>query len=120
MEHKCNCNEDKNHKEGHDCCSGSNDEHENCGCGCHDHEEEEIQKIFITLNSGEELECSILGTFNVEENEYIALLPDGSEEVFLYKFKLVDDEPELSLIESDEEYKKVSEVFLSLCDMDEE
>lgn len=122
MEHKCGCNENNEHASNeHECCGGSHDHSEDheCGCGCHDHEDE-VQKIFITLNSGEELECSILGTFNLEDKEYIALLPDGSEEVFLYKFKLVDDEPELALIESDDEYKQVSEVFLSLCDMDEE
>lgn len=139
MAHKCGCNDNKEElneelKEdtGCGCGCGCSDNEEKDGCGCsdhegedgcgcgHDHGGEDVQKIFITLNSGEELECSILGTFNVEEDEYIALLPDGSEEVFLYKFKLVDDEPELSLIESDDEYKKVSEVFLSLCDMGDE
>lgn len=115
MEHKCGCNENKDELQDHVCECGDNDE--GCGCG-HDHGD--VEKMVITLNSGEELECSILGTFDVDDNEYIALLPDGSEEVFLYKFNLVDEEPQLALIESDEEYQKVADVFLALCDMGDE
>lgn len=134
MAHKCGCNDNKeelNEVQGCGCGCSDNEEHEGCGCsdessdegcgcGCgHDHGHE-VQKIFITLNSGEELECSIIGTFDVDDTEYIALLPEGSEEVLIYRFKVVEEEPQLSLIESDDEYKKVSEVFLRLCEMDEE
>ena len=65
-----------------------NHEHEHdpkheCGCGCghehdHDHEDcccEDADMIYLTLDDDTELECQILGVFEVGEQEYIALLP---------------------------------------------
>jgi len=101
-----------------------NNEHvcnENCGC------DEQVSTVTLTLEDGSILECVILGTFDVEDNEYIALLPyaadepDEDGEVLLYKFSQNDEgNVNLSLIEDVEEFEAVSEVFYELFGDDEE
>lgn len=98
---------------------------EKCGCGCgHDHEHEEdvmdLETMFLTLDDDTEMECGILGVFEVEGlegKEYIALLPLEDETVLLYEYKEVGDEIELNVIEDDDEFDKVSNAF---CDMYED
>ena len=103
----------------------------NCGCGCghdHDHDMEELNEeldtITLTLDDDTELQCSILGVFDVEgieDKEYIALLPEDDETVLIYKYKeLENDEIELLTIEDDDEFDKVSAAFDSLFDEEEE
>ncbi len=82
--------------------------------------EDEADFITLQFDSGEDIECEILGIFDVEDKEYIALLPDGEgDEVYLYRYnELPSDEFELLDIEDDEEFEKVSAEFdkLSLED----
>ena len=103
----------------------------NCGCGCghdHDHDMEELNEeldtITLTLDDDTELQCSILGVFDVEGievKEYIALLPEDDETVLIYQYKeLENDEIELLTIEDDDEFDKVSAAFDSLFDEEEE
>ena len=103
----------------------------NCGCGCghdHDHDMEELNEeldtITLTLDDDTELQCSILGVFDVEgieDKEYIALLPEDDETVLIYQYKeLENDEIELLTIEEDDEFDKVSAAFESLFDEEEE
>ena len=70
---------------------------------------------FITLedDDGAEMECEILGVFDAEGKEYIALLPqDGSDDVYIYGYKEVgDDEFELIDIVDDAEFEKAVAVF---------
>ena len=78
---------------------------ENCDCGCgHDHEEEGYETITLTLDDDSEMVCIVLGIFECDENEYIALLPENEEDgedVFIYKYKEIDyDEGERDIIES--------------------
>ena len=60
-----------------------------------------------------EIECEIMGVFECEGKEYIALLPqDDSDDVYLYGYKEVGDEEfELVDIEDDAEFEKVSAEF---------
>ncbi|MBQ9912376.1 MAG: DUF1292 domain-containing protein [Firmicutes bacterium] len=78
---------------------------------------------FITLEfeNGEEVECEIMGIFDVEDKEYIALLPDdGTDDVYLYGYKEINDEEfELVDILDDDEFDKVAAVFNEL-DIEEE
>ncbi len=73
---------------------------------------------FITLEfeDGKEVECEIMGIFEVGDKEYIALIPDdGSDDVYLYGYKEVsDDEFELIDIEDDDEFEAVKKEFDSL------
>ncbi len=70
---------------------------------------------FITLeyDDGTEVECEILGVFDAEGKEYIALVPqDNSEDVYLYGYReTTEDEFELLDIEDDEEFEKAVAVF---------
>ena len=100
---------------------------EKCGCGCgHDHEHEEdvmdLETMFLTLDDDTEMECGILGVFEVEGlegKEYIALLPLEDETVLLYEYKEVGDEIELNVIEDDDEFDKVSNALYDMYEDEE-
>lgn len=99
---------------------------ENCECGCgHDHDHEEgYQTITLTLEDDSEMVCIVLGIFECEGNEYIALLPENEEDgedVFIYKYKEINEEEvELDTIESEEEFEKVSKTFEEIFDDEDE
>ena len=85
---------------------------------------EDDDDLFIPLefDDGTEVEAEIMGTFDVDGKEYIALIPDdGSDDIFLYGYKEVgDDEFELVDIEDDAEFEKVAAEFDKLTDEEEE
>ena len=89
-----------------------------CGCGCdheHEHEYEEMETMTLTLDDDTELECGIIGVFEVDGKEYIALLPVDDETVLIYEYTEKEDgDMELGLIEDDEVFEKVSNVFYDL------
>ncbi|KXL53946.1 hypothetical protein CLNEO_00410 [Anaerotignum neopropionicum] len=101
---------------------------EKCGCGCgcdNDNEQEEmgLETMFLTLDDDTELECGVLGVFEVEGiagKEFIALMPLEDETVLLYEYKEIEDEIELNVIEEDELFDKVSAAFNELFDDEEE
>lgn len=74
----------------------------------------EVDKIYLTLTDDTEVECNIIGTFEVDENEYIALIPIEEDEVLLYRFKEDENNLELINIEDDEEFEMASEAFYTL------
>lgn len=97
------------------------DNNHNCGCGCnHSHSHDEMQTITITLEDDTELECGIIGHFNVNEIDYIALLPEAFDEVLIYRYTETEDFVDIENIESDEEFLMVSEVFQSILDEEDE
>ena len=97
------------HNCGEDCCGGE--------CGCAD----DMPTITLTLEDDSELECDVLGTFDVGDNDYIALLPIDGEEVMIYRFSQDDDENiSLALIECDEEFEMASNAFYEVFGEDEE
>ena len=75
--------------------------------------EEELDIITLEFDDGVEVECEIMGVFDYEGKEYIALIPDdGSDDVYIYGYKEVgDDEFELVDIEDDAEFEKVVAEF---------
>lgn len=101
------------------------DEKEQFDCGCeHEHDHncdcgEEMETMFLTLEDDTEIECGILGIFEVEGKEYIALLPLEDETVLIYEYKELEDDIELGLIENDEEFEKVSNAFYELYENEE-
>ncbi len=88
-----------------------------CGCG-EDHDE--METITLTLDDDTEMECGIIGVFEVDGKEYIALLPLEDETVLLYGFKEVGDEIELESIEDDQLFEKVSNAFYDFYDVEDE
>ncbi len=93
-------------------CDCSHDHTDGCDCG-HDHH----HRITLTMEDGKDVECEIIAIFNLKDYEYIALLPENEEDVFLYRFKELDNqEINISNIESEEEYDEVAEVFYNIFD----
>ena len=92
-------------------------------------EVEIVDDNYITLEfeDGLSMECEILGVFEVEGKEYIALLPgDGTDDVFIYGYReLSEDEFEILDLDEEEEFEKVSAAFEKLSleeiiDLDDE
>ncbi len=96
-----------------------------------DYEDEEMT-VELELDDGQKVNCAVVTILTVEGRDYIALLPlDGEDEnedgeVWLYRYSENPDdpneEPELSYIEDDDEYEKVSDAFdeyLDSCEFDE-
>lgn len=88
--------------------------------------EEEIfdpQEMFVTLDldDGSQLECQILTIFDVDNQNYIALVPvDIDEEVIFYRyFEDEEGNPSLENIDSDDEFDAVSDRFDELLDEEE-
>lgn len=85
------------------------------------------EDLFVTLELDDdtELECQVIMIFEVNDRDYIALLPlEGEEyengEVFLYRYS-EDEEgnPELDNIETEEEYDMVADAFDEILDDEE-
>ena len=78
------------------------------------------EKDIITLEfeNGDEVECEIMGVFDFNGKEYIALIPDdGTDDVYIYGYKEVgEDEFELIDIEDDAEFEAVVAEFDSIMD----
>lgn len=74
------------------------------------------QIISLSFDDGERFDCGIMGIFDVDGKDYIALEAlDGSEDVYLYGYKPTEDDFELLDIE-EETFEKVAAEFESLMD----
>ncbi len=96
----------KKHDENCDCCNHDGEDYKDC---C-----DEFDTVYLTLDDDSEIECNILGIFEVEDKEYIALLPYDDDQVFLYEYVEDEDGIDLINIEDDEEFDVVSEAFYTL------
>ena len=98
-------------------------EENKCSCGCghdHDHEMEEMETMTLTLDDDTELNCGIIGVFEVDGVEYIALLPEDDDTVLIYQYNEDGEEVELSLIEDDDTFEKVSQAFDDLWEEEDD
>ena len=81
--------------------------------------------VTLTLDDNTELECIVLCIFKGGDREYIALLPtEGIESetgtVYLYRYEEdAQGNPNLTNIESDEEYDIASDAFDEFLDDEE-
>lgn len=88
--------------------------------------EEDDSDILVTLSLDDdsEVECRILTIFELEDKDYIVLLPldengndNDEDEVFIYRYLEDDDgNPSLANIEDDDEYEAVTDRFDELLD----
>jgi len=92
-------------------------DHECSGCGACGPEDD---TIIISLEDGSELECNILGIFDVEETSYIALLPIDDDEVIFYTYEEEEQSVAFGYIESSEEYDMVFDAFAEIFEYDED
>lgn len=76
-------------------------------------EDDDADFITLQFEDSEDIECEILGVFDCDGQEYIALLPDdGTDDIYIYGYKENDDETfEIIDIEDDEEFERVSAEF---------
>lgn len=76
----------------------------------------EDQIIHLEFDENEGFDCGIMGIFEVEGKDYIALEAlDGSEDVYLYGYQPTEDDFELLDID-EETFEKVAAEFESLMD----
>ena len=73
----------------------------------------EADIITLEYDDGTELECEMMGVFEADGKEYIALIPqDDSDDLYIYGYKEVsEDEFELIDIEDDAEFERAVAVF---------
>ena len=73
--------------------------------------EEEADIITLEFDNDESVECEILGIFDFEKKDYIALIPDnGTDDVYLYEY--IDHGEEFELKDIDEKlFPRVVEEF---------
>ena len=73
--------------------------------------------VTLTLDNDETLECAVLTIYEVDGQEYIALLPMDDEQnedgdVYLYRYIVTEDgEPTLENIEDDDDYEAAADGF---------
>ena len=68
--------------------------------------DEEADYITLEFDDGTEIECEIMGVFDAEGKEYIALIPDdGTDDVYIYGYKEVGEDEYDLLDISDEEFE---------------
>ncbi len=82
--------------------------------------DDEAEFITLEFDDGTEVEAEIMGIFEVDGKEYIALIPDDdSDDVYLYGYKEISEEEfELIDIEDDDEFNKVVAEFEKITDED--
>lgn len=81
--------------------------------------ENESITVTLTLDNDEELECAVLGIFEADSRDYIALLPldengdDEDRQVYLYRYidNGEEEEPGLENILDDAEFELASNAF---------
>ena len=74
---------------------------------------DEADIITLEFDDGVTVECEIMGVFEFEGNDYIALIPDDdTDDVYIYGYREVgEDEFEIVDIEDDELFEKVVAEF---------
>lgn len=86
----------------------------------HDHDhDEDMEIIYLNLEDGSELECGIIGVFEVEDNDYMALWAVDEDEVLLFRYEELEEEFELTSIDDEEEFDLVSQAYYALFVEDE-
>lgn len=79
-----------------------------------EYSEDEI--ITLEFDEGDSFECGIMGVFDLDDKQYIALEPlDESNDVYLYGYVSTDDDFELLDI-PEEDFDRVAAEFDRLMD----
>ncbi len=93
-----------------------------------DNEDDDVV-VTLNLDDGSEVTCEIITIFDVDDQDYIVLIPldangEPNEEGEVYIYRYFEDPetgaPSLDNIETDEEYEAVSKKFDEIMDEEEE
>lgn len=91
-----------------------------CGCGCEE-EMDEVELLVFETEDGKEESFEVVGVFEVEDKEYMALQSQEDGSILLCKYiEKEDGDYDVEEIEDDAEFEKVSEAFDALVEEDEE
>ncbi len=84
--------------------------------------EEEPEIITLEFDDDTTVDCEIMGVFDFNDKDYIALIPDdGSDDVYIYAYQEYDDGTfELMDIEDDALFAQVAKEFDEIMDAQEE
>jgi hypothetical protein len=76
-------------------------------------DEEEAMVVTLEYDDGTTVETEVMGIFEVDGKEYIALIPnDKSDDVYIYGYKEIDEDTiDLVDIEDDKEFEKAVAEF---------
>lgn len=78
---------------------------------------EEDLIVPLELENGDIIDCNVISVFDVDGSSYIALLPENTEEILLYRYKEADDDQvTLENIDSNFEFNRALEVFDNLME----
>lgn len=84
--------------------------------------DDDFKEVILTLDDDTELKCVVVAQFDVNGQDYIALMPvedDSYQEILLYRAEYGEDEEfEVSLIEDQDEFDLVSEAYYENVDFD--
>lgn len=89
-------------------------------------EELDDETVTLELDDGVTVECDVLAIFPANKRSYVALLPTSGPDsedgnVYLYRYSENEKgEPEISNIESDEEFNIASNAYNTIFFSDEE
>ncbi len=78
--------------------------------------------MILSMENGQELECVVLAIYDVDNKQYIALIPsdkydDEDADIYLYGYSEdADGNPQLTDIEDDDEFEAACDRFDELMD----
>ena len=76
--------------------------------------DDENQTIDLVLDDGTSMTCDVIGLFEVDDVEYIALAEPESDNILIYIYEEIGDEVSLKNIEDEEEYQAIADEFMEL------
>jgi uncharacterized protein YrzB (UPF0473 family) len=82
---------------------------------------EKDEHITIEYDDGTVKEWAVVGVFDAEGREYIALLDEDTEEIYLYRYIQTDEDSyDIDEIPTDEEFDMAYDVFEEILEEKEE
>ena len=76
--------------------------------------DDENQTIDLVLDDGTSMTCDVIGLFEVDDVEYIALAEPESDNILIYIYEEIGDEVSLKNIEDEDEYQAIADEFMAL------
>lgn len=74
------------------------------------------ETIDLVLEDGSNITCDVIGIFEIEDTQYIALGEPDSDNILFYIYREKGDEIYLDNIQDEDEYKEVVDIFTDLFD----
>ncbi len=83
-----------------------------CQAECGSRIGESYRMVNITTDEGITIPCQVLLTYEMEEREYLAIMPvEDNSQGDIYLFRLVNNGTEMANIEDEEEYARAAKAF---------